>query len=49
MTKAEHIIWRAETRERVEKEHPEWNEQQVSAFVNYIEAVGKEKGFFEDE
>lgn len=47
MSETERIIWRAETRERVEKNHPEYDDEQVTAFVNHVEAVGETKGFFD--
>ena len=49
MTRSEYIIWRAESREQVEKEHPAWNRMQVTKYLNAIEAILEQKGLITRE
>ena len=44
MSKAEYIIWRAESKEQIEREHPEWNNKQVTAYLDAVEAILERKG-----
>lgn len=39
MTKSEYIIWKCETIEQIESEHPEWNTNQVNNFFSALEAL----------
>ncbi len=46
MSRTEYIIWRAETREQIENEHPDWNAEQVQKYLNVVESILENKGFF---
>ena len=47
MRKSEYIIWRAETREQIEKDHPDWTKDQVQEFLEKVEASLRKRGFFD--
>lgn len=47
MLKSEYIIWRAETREQIEKDHPDWTKDQVQEFLEKVEASLRKRGFFD--
>lgn len=44
MSRSEYIIWRAESREQIEKEHPAWTRKQVTAYLNAVEAKLEQMG-----
>lgn len=47
MLKSEYIIWKAETREQIEKDHPDWTKDQVQEFLEKVEAGLRKRGFFD--
>lgn len=47
MRESEYIIWRAETREQIEKDHPDWTKDQVQEFLEKVEASLRKRGFFD--
>ena len=38
MRESEYIIWKAETREQIEKDHPDWAKDQVQEFLEKVKA-----------
>ena len=49
MSRAEYIIWRAESREQIKTEHPNWNDEQVTKYLNAVEDILRDKGYIERE
>lgn len=49
MSRAEYIIWRAESREQIEREHPTWNLEQVTGYLDAVEAILERKGLLVKE
>lgn len=49
MQKSEYIIWRAETREQIKEEHPDWNNSQVTKYLNAVEDILIKKGMIVKE
>lgn len=47
MSDAEYIIWKCETVEQIEKEHPEWGKEQVEKYFSAVELILREKGFLD--
>lgn len=39
MRKSEYIIWKAETREQIEKNHPDWTKDRVQEFLEKLETM----------
>lgn len=49
MSRAEYIIWRFETEEQIQEEHPGWNEDQVKSYTNGVEKKLREIGLLKVE
>lgn len=47
MRESEYIIWKAETRMQIEKDHPDWKKEQVQEFLEKVEAKLRKRGFFD--
>lgn len=47
MRESEYIIWKAETKEQIEKDHPDWTKDQVQEFLEKVEASLRKRGFFD--
>lgn len=47
MRESEYIIWKAETIEQIEKDHPDWTKDQVQEFLEKVEAGLRKRGFFD--
>lgn len=45
MSRSEYIIWRVETEEQIQKQHPDWKEWQVKSYADGVEKKLREKGF----
>lgn len=46
MSKSEYIIWKCETIEQIQEEHPDWNSEQVQKYFSAVKAILEKKGFF---
>lgn len=47
MLKSEYIIWKCETIDQIQSEHPNWTEEQVNKYFEAVKAILEKQGFFD--
>lgn len=47
MSRSEYIVWRVETENQIQEEHPTWKKEQVKKYADKVEKKLRNMGYLE--